>query len=299
MIEVEIRLEAVKAAQFAASTEATRYYLNGTCIELTKRHGAIAVATNGHILLAFNCAAEEQCSYEGPDVSLIIPSDVLNGIALQKRGSIKVHAILRQRTAPQKGQDLNACEWEIQYAGKTVGFKMIDGTFPEWRSVLPRHTTAEKPAQANIKYLAAAKKAFDMVSDTTNSLPNILPQGAAGPAWLTVPAVDGFGVLMPLRGWDSFEPPAWTGLQPLSKLEVATRALQSCADDLDGNVRHALKMALLPDSRAAYDELSKSAFNDAVHTLRDLCKTLQPEAASAGEPAEDNEPVNTMYRYAA
>lgn len=289
MIEVEIRLEAVKAAQFAASTEETRFYLNGTCIELTKRHGAIAVATNGHIMLAFNCATEEQCSYSGPDVSLIIPSDVLNGIKLEKHFSPP--AILRQRTALEKGQDLNACEWEIQYAGKTVGFKMIDGTFPEWRRVLPRHTTAEKPAQADFKYLAVAKKAFDMVSDTNKSLPNIIPQGMDGPAWLTFPGVDGFGVLMPLRGWDGFEPPAWTGLQPPSKLEVATRALQSCVDELDANVRHALKMAV---PTGDHDQLHKPQLDYAVQTLVDLREAIKPKQERW--PAQESEHEDNVHR---
>jgi hypothetical protein len=208
MIEVEINIEAIKAAGAAASTEASRYYLNGVCIELSKRHGGLAVATNGHILMAIRCVDED--GFTGEDTQIIIPSDTIK-LLKPIKGIAKGY--LRQRSeAPSASGYGGLGTWEISYGKQVFGFTPVDGTFPNWRDVLPKHTTIETPSNFNIAYLETMRKAFNMMSDHRGHL-SIIPNGAS-PAWITASGIDGFGIIMPMRGNDSIDPPAWTGLKP-------------------------------------------------------------------------------------
>jgi DNA polymerase-3 subunit beta len=176
---MEINLRLLKAANLAASKEQVRYYLQGVAVQADAK-GSYLVATDGHRLLAFR---QSGACYGGDPIDIIIPSDIIAGIKLNKH----------IETAELTRESDNA--WRLDYCGTSIIFAPIDGTFPEWRRVVPE-TTDGAPAQFNPAYvgdMAKVKKALGA------SICGIAYNGQ-GPALITFgPDVDGFGVLMPMR----------------------------------------------------------------------------------------------------
>lgn len=108
-----------KALVFASrfvSTEATRYYLNGVCLDTH-----VAVATDGHRLgahpLGFDGEALERC---------IIPTKVvrmLTAVGAAKSMAVKTDGF------PSMA---------LGFDGMSIRTKLIDGTFPDWPRVVPK-----------------------------------------------------------------------------------------------------------------------------------------------------------------
>jgi DNA polymerase-3 subunit beta len=129
-MQYEIDLRAIKAASFAMSSEETRYYLKGVNIEISAAHGILAIATDGHRLIAMQAAPTPQ-AITG-DREIIIPAETVKRIKINRRYS---DGILR---------DMGNGQWQIEHDGQIWAFQPIDGSFPAWRRVLPKHST---PAQ--------------------------------------------------------------------------------------------------------------------------------------------------------
>lgn len=55
-----IDIRALKAVAVAASTEQTRYYLNGVCLQVAKGE-ATMVATNGHFMMGARLTRSNRC----------------------------------------------------------------------------------------------------------------------------------------------------------------------------------------------------------------------------------------------
>lgn len=113
-----------KAIDFVApfiSTEETRYYLNGVCLD-----GAMAVATDGHRLgccpLGFDGAALDR---------MILPRKTISIL----RNLPAPKAMYASETRPGARFDLD---------GVTLVTKAIDGTFPDWRRVVPSGAGASR-----------------------------------------------------------------------------------------------------------------------------------------------------------
>lgn len=105
------------------STEETRYYLNGVCwqIDTIGRH---MVATNGHRLAA--------CTYDNnPDEaaasSIIIPHTAVKVLSKIAKG---------KDAAVSDATELHHLRFDIGRV--TLLTKTIDGTFPDWRRVVPK-----------------------------------------------------------------------------------------------------------------------------------------------------------------
>ncbi len=128
---MEINIRLLKAANLAADKEQVRYYLQGVAVQADAR-GSYLVATDGHRLLAFRQSSE---CYGGDPINIIIPSDIIAGIKLQK--GLEVAELT---------QDSDKA-WRLDYCGTSIIFAPIDGTFPEWRRAVP-DTTDGKPAWA-------------------------------------------------------------------------------------------------------------------------------------------------------
>lgn len=106
-------------------TEETRYYLNGVCLEV--RDGqAIAVATDGRRLVSRTTNLAGQNSDRAP---IIIPRDAVRlALPLVGAGEAQITAY-GAKDAPNK--------LEIVANGIRIRTKLIDGTFPDWRRVVP------------------------------------------------------------------------------------------------------------------------------------------------------------------
>jgi DNA polymerase III sliding clamp (beta) subunit (PCNA family) len=190
---MELNVKYLKAAVIVASKEETRYYLKGVAVQAGDK-GAFIVATDGHRALAFRQSAEAQAP-----VDIIIPADIIAGI---KPGKYDERAELTQESANR---------WRIDYCGTSIVFSPIDGTFPEWRRIVPKEISGET-AQFNPSYVgdfAKVAKALAAKGDCVK-----IAQNGQGPALVTFgDEIDGFGLLMPTRAnqastvWDSA--PSW------------------------------------------------------------------------------------------
>ena len=181
---ISIPTDLLKAALICASTEETRPYLCGVYLS-TSGH---VVATDGHRMFVARLA-------EAPPADVIIPSPAI-AAALKLAGA-------------------RAKEIEIDLAANRIGqiqYTPIDGTFPDWRRVVP--TGEEKPddnperndgpehAHFNHAYIGDMAKMAGILCGTGKlSGPSVLhPRTASGPCLVTFgEREDCFAVLMPLR----------------------------------------------------------------------------------------------------
>ena len=122
------------AHQFA-STEETRYYLNGVYIEPGAEGGVVMVATDGHVMAIVN----------DPTGSIDAPAIV--GLAAFKSALSACKPIGRHEPDSVRcaldGDALEVTErrkageeWRDEFLAKAAPV-LIDGSFPDWRRVLP------------------------------------------------------------------------------------------------------------------------------------------------------------------
>lgn len=119
----------VKKVDFAISTEETRYYLNG--IFLTVQGGKLlTVATDGHRLGEWS--EPLPVGADIPAEGVIIPRNTVAGLLKVMNGST---------------DDVTVKLWKTKSGEVRIGFstarfvlnsKSIDGSFPDWRRVIPR-----------------------------------------------------------------------------------------------------------------------------------------------------------------
>jgi len=188
MPKLTIRLDMLKACAFAASTEETRYYLNGVNVDADAAGNVYYTATDGHCLLAAwdrPEAIEGEPAYVG---SLIIPSAVIAAVKIGKKDATTATLEVTPAADP-----VNVPACSIQFAdGRSAGFKPVDGTFPDHRRVIPATVTGE-PAQFNPELLTRLQKAGKVMGC---QLP-ILAYNGLAPAIVRWSDDSFFGVVMP------------------------------------------------------------------------------------------------------
>jgi DNA polymerase-3 subunit beta len=150
-------LNILRAANMAASTEQTRYYLNGVCVELTAT-ATTYIATDGHILFAYR--QEIANDLIG---TWIIPSTIIKQIKTNKHNPYVTLSRVDDTSTGSVHLKLEN--------GIALVFEPIDGTFPDWRRVIPRNASDQgyKPKDGSgIGYdptlLARLWKAGDIIS---------------------------------------------------------------------------------------------------------------------------------------
>lgn len=112
--EFEADLAALFApVQFAISTEETRYYLNGICLQGDGSH-LTATATDGHRLATHKVEGGEEFA------QVIVPRKL---VSLVPKGAVQVN--------------LSSTKIRIEGEGITYVSKLVDGTFPDYERVIP------------------------------------------------------------------------------------------------------------------------------------------------------------------
>lgn len=144
--EFEADLSALFApVSFAISTEETRYYLNGIHMHTDTIDGAgriVAVATDGHRL-------SRHIGPDGDVPSIIVPRKT---VGLVPKGDASV------RLSDRKIQ--------IVADGVTITSKLIDGTFPDYKRVIPSNN--DKPVKFDVPALKlAAERVATVATDRT------------------------------------------------------------------------------------------------------------------------------------
>jgi hypothetical protein len=190
---------AVPLADFLAvkpfiATEESRYYLRGVRIE-PHEEGAIAVATNGHIL-GVQYSPKGYCATPGiwicPKALKLArgknaPEHWVVGTV---NGSVsRLHLV--HATRYDKDADVAAYVSEFPAAGldeMSWGHSLIDGTYPDWRKVLPDATPDDAFRAFNGEKLKAFGNAIVMRGKSIHD-PHLIQNG--DPNFL--------GVAMPMR----------------------------------------------------------------------------------------------------
>ena len=147
------------ASLFAGKGD-VRYYLNGVCIEKHPVEGAYLIGTNGHTL----CALYDQTAIVEMDQQEII-------LPIESKIQTKLkHA--KAETATFYGSQLHVLQ-ENSSTPDIFVTSAIDGTFPNWRRVLPSeidvNNSQEKLGVYNTDYLAN----FTLLSKVLGKFPRV------------------------------------------------------------------------------------------------------------------------------
>jgi hypothetical protein len=200
----------------AVSDDPTRRYLQGVYVESLAAGGVQMTATDGHILLT---VAVAQGAWIGKDVTTQGIGDYGHGFILALDTGDKA---LKAKTAGElwlygdtatgiiQALDIHDIAkggptWENQQYARVgvVEFSRIDGTFPDYRRVMPKQEAGSDgaPACVNLSLLDHMRRAGAVFSDRRGSCPVRLTTGKAGDPILvefkSQPRMR--GVIMPMR----------------------------------------------------------------------------------------------------
>lgn len=117
--------KALTQAATSQSNEETRYYLNGVCIH-PRDDTFEFVATNGHRLSKY--ILKEPGAIDGTPEAIIVPSRTVTEFMrlLDATGDIETVEI-----------EATEAKIELRYAEIVITSKLIDGTFPDYKRVIP------------------------------------------------------------------------------------------------------------------------------------------------------------------
>ncbi|MDO8421145.1 MAG: hypothetical protein Q7S99_03190 [Parvibaculum sp.] len=230
------RIVRVDAKKFAAAAifrchEETRYYLNGIYVEPHHESGVIMVATDGHRMAVIH----DPTGYA--NAPFICKASPRFYAACARRGAKRdqlkrpgqVQFIGRTAYLTCEGFDddvsiIGVTHLEIEYAPE------IDGTYPNWRRVMPMikddATCAAPRFGVNAAYVADFATALTIISGMKTAIVTMTVDSDAefvgSPIAVTSNGVpEFFGVLMPARA-DLCPPrPAWLTLPAPQKNEAA------------------------------------------------------------------------------
>ena len=148
----------IDRTQFAASTEETRYYLNGLYIH-PKCEGETKVlrivATDGHRLACV----------ESP---LPTGAENMEGVILPRKTIAEIRKLLDDTTAEEIKISLSDSKVRFVLNDVTLASKLIDGTYPDYERVIP--TDNNKILELNVKSLATAVDRVSVVAERTRAI---------------------------------------------------------------------------------------------------------------------------------
>jgi len=197
MTTILINPDSLQAIALAASKEQSRYYLNGVNVELYKDGSYGLIATDGHRLHTLQTKANEAL-----DSSYILSNDdIKKAVSLAKMARKEIGRGLQQLINIQIDAAFNI---KIVCAGKEFGAftaTPVDGTFPDWRRVIPSSTEGGSPVMAfDADYMADFGEACRLLNGTKTSCIEMTSTGKNNPMIIKVAGCPDFlGVLMPMR----------------------------------------------------------------------------------------------------
>ena len=148
----------IDRTQFAASTEETRYYLNGLYVH-AKTEGQTnvlrVVATDGHRL-----ACVESPLPEG--------ADKLAGVIIPRKTVAEIRKLLDDTESQTVAISLSENKIRFALQDITLTSKLIDGTYPDYERVIP--TDNDKVLELSVKALATAVDRVSVVAERTRAI---------------------------------------------------------------------------------------------------------------------------------
>lgn len=185
-----IKPNELEAIALAASTEETRYYLNGVYIT-----GGAMVATDGHRLAGL------RLDKTGDKDGFILGSaDIKKALQLAKLTKKEAGKHVEELVAIViEGNTIKIMLGEIEKAA--FGFKPIDGRFPDYRRVIPANCDDGVAACSfNADYMVDFSKMAKLLSGTKTSHIRLRSTGEGTPIFIDISGAREFTeVLMPVR----------------------------------------------------------------------------------------------------
>jgi DNA polymerase III sliding clamp (beta) subunit (PCNA family) len=214
MIKVDANL--FRAAAVCMSKEETRYYLQGVFIEPHAVKGVTMTATDGHRLI---CVHDENGTASESAIIKLSP-DALKACRPKRNETCRQVTIdgLDATVTAITGADENA---KVERVAITANCR-VDGTFPDYRRVVPNVTNLEsyKPDWYNGQYIASFADIADILADHENRI-KLATNSPGSPAIVLFSASPhAFGVIMPCRGSNAANIPEWFNAKP-AKLQAA------------------------------------------------------------------------------
>lgn len=155
-IKLTVRAEIIAALKLFAADKDIRFYLNGINLEIGATE-SLLVATNGYSLGCFRIESE-QPEVTTPLGNIIIPNDLLKPIKAKGMVEITIGPLETKKDA--KGEEVpvsSARPVTLTYAGVSMSGKTLDGTFPDFRRVIPSKVSG-KAAQFDPAYVGQLAK---------------------------------------------------------------------------------------------------------------------------------------------
>ena len=146
---VELR-RLIENAQFAISTEETRYYLNGVYFHTAEANGTTmlrAVATDGHRLARIETPAPEGAAG-------------MPGVIAPRKAVGEILKLLED-PAQDVTIEISPVKARFRFGDVTLTTKLIDGSFPDYNRVIPTH---------NDKRLVVDKDQFQRAVDRVSTI---------------------------------------------------------------------------------------------------------------------------------
>ncbi len=153
ILEQETFKRMLACTHFAASSDESRYILNG--VLLSFRAGKLTVvATDGRRMAHFEQEVEFAKESEG---DWVVPSKAVNELlkTLQDKGTVKIHVTENQAA--------------FEFDDMLVITKLLEGTYPNFKQVIPSHCE-ERITLEKESLQAAVRRVALLVSDKSNSI---------------------------------------------------------------------------------------------------------------------------------
>ena len=188
-MRIEIDAKTLAAVAIAQSTESTRYYLCGVCFD-----GDDAVATDGH-LLTVAVWINRDLAILDDDAAPIMPVSSKAITALKRRDA--THAIFDGSTLSVYGATSDTVPLYLEPSTP------IDGTFPDWRRVLPDvpddATCSGMFGDALFARIAATAKILGAGKSLGVQLQGVDDSSAHRVRYYNGAALDTYSIVMPLK----------------------------------------------------------------------------------------------------
>lgn len=150
--------DVIDRTQFAASTEETRYYLNGLYIH-AKTEGETKVlrivATDGHRLACV----------ESP---LPAGAEKMAGVIVPRKTVAEIRKLLDDTESENVSISLSDNKIRFTLEDVTLTSKLIDGTYPDYERVIP--TDNDKVLELDVKELSSAVDRVSVVAERTRAI---------------------------------------------------------------------------------------------------------------------------------
>ncbi len=148
----------IDRTRFAMSTEETRYYLNGVYLHTVVHNGVSvlrAVATDGHRL----------ASVEMP---LPAGAEGMPGVIVPRKTVTEVRRLVEDGEAEV---EIALSETKIRFAVESAVLisKLVDGTFPDYERVIPRHNDKQLDVECK-RFAAAVDRVSAISSDRSRAI---------------------------------------------------------------------------------------------------------------------------------